>query len=34
MDWIYVANDRDQWWVLVKIAMNISGSSYCYKFLE
>jgi hypothetical protein len=23
IDWIYVANDRDQWCVLVKTAMNI-----------
>jgi hypothetical protein len=22
MDWIYLAQDRDKWWVLVKIVMH------------
>jgi hypothetical protein len=23
MDWIYLAQDRDQWWALVNMAMNL-----------
>jgi hypothetical protein len=32
-DWIYVAQDRDQWWALVNMVMNIQGPQSVDYFL-
>jgi hypothetical protein len=34
MDWIDLAQDRDQWRALVNMAMNPSGSIKCWEVLE
>jgi hypothetical protein len=34
MDWIHLAQDRDQWPVLVNTVMNISGPTHCWEFHE
>jgi hypothetical protein len=26
MDWIELVQDRDRWWALVKVVMNLQGS--------
>jgi hypothetical protein len=33
MDWIDLAQDRDQWRVLVNTVMNLSGSIKCWEVL-
>jgi hypothetical protein len=34
MDWIDLAQDRDQWRGLVNTAMNLTGSIKCWEVLE
>jgi hypothetical protein len=34
MDWIHLAQDRDQWRALVNTVNELSGSIQCLKFLE
>jgi hypothetical protein len=34
MDWIDLAEDRDQWRVLLNTAMNLRGSIKCWEVLE
>jgi hypothetical protein len=34
MDWINLAHDRDQWWVLVNTEMNLRDSYNVWKFLS
>jgi hypothetical protein len=34
MDWIYLAQDKDQWRTLVNTVMNPSGSIKCWEVLE
>jgi hypothetical protein len=33
MDWIDLAQDREQWRVLVNKVMNLGGSIKCWEFL-
>jgi hypothetical protein len=33
-NWIHVAQDRDQWWALVNIVMNLRVSTTFWKILE
>jgi hypothetical protein len=34
MDWIHLAQDRDQWWALVNMVMNSGGFINCWEFLD
>jgi hypothetical protein len=34
MDWIHLAEDRDQWWVLVNTVMNLQVPEIVGKFLS
>jgi hypothetical protein len=34
MDWIDLAQDRDQWRALVNIVMDLGGSTKCWEVLE
>jgi hypothetical protein len=34
MDWIYLAQDKDQWRALVNTVMNLRGSLKCWEILE
>jgi hypothetical protein len=34
MDWIDLAQYRDQWRALVNILMNVRGSIKCWEFIE
>jgi hypothetical protein len=34
MDWIKMAQDRDRWWALVNVVMNLSDSMQCGEFLD
>jgi hypothetical protein len=34
VDWIDMAQDRDQWRALVNTVMNLRGSIKCWEFLE
>jgi hypothetical protein len=33
-DWINLAQDRDRWWTLVNMVMNLPSSIKCREFLE
>jgi len=34
VDWIYLAQDRDNWWAVVNTVMNRGGSIICGEFLD
>jgi hypothetical protein len=34
VDWMHLANDKDQWRALVNTVMNFSGYIKCSKFLD
>jgi hypothetical protein len=34
MDWIELAQDRDRWWALVNVVMNLRSSIKCREFLD
>ena len=34
MDWIELAEDRDRWWTLVNVVMNLRVPIKCGEFLD